>query len=117
MATVGPNRRHFDLNWQEKTKFRVDPGFYDAEVSLVMNLDAYKKLSPKQLTTCKSRCLFLEGENGIWATYTTDETARQAKAASRPFSFDAAQAKAFREKAYDIGWPVRSRPAPSMARK
>src|SRR3954462_4541127 len=22
----------FDLNWQEKTKFRVDPGFYNAEV-------------------------------------------------------------------------------------
>ena len=35
----------FDLNWQEKTKFRVDPGFYDAEVSLVMNLPAYKKLT------------------------------------------------------------------------
>ena len=29
----------FDLNWQEKTKFRVDPGFYNAEVSLIMNLD------------------------------------------------------------------------------
>src|SRR5205085_3051997 len=28
----------FDLNWQEKTKFRVDPGFYNAEVGLVMNL-------------------------------------------------------------------------------
>ncbi|RYF17280.1 MAG: C4-dicarboxylate ABC transporter substrate-binding protein, partial [Comamonadaceae bacterium] len=24
----------FDLNWHEKTKFRIDPGFYDAEVSL-----------------------------------------------------------------------------------
>ena len=28
----------FDFNWQEKTKYRVDPGFYDAEVSLLMNL-------------------------------------------------------------------------------
>ena len=35
----------FDLNWHEKTKFRIDPGFYDAEVSLIMNLPAYKKLS------------------------------------------------------------------------
>ena len=38
----------FDLNWHEKTKFRVDPGFYNAEVSLIMNLDTYKKLPPKQ---------------------------------------------------------------------
>ena len=36
----------FDLNWQEKTKYRVDPGFYDAEVAIIMNLDAYKKLTP-----------------------------------------------------------------------
>jgi TRAP-type C4-dicarboxylate transport system substrate-binding protein len=32
----------FDLNWQEKTKYRVDPGFYDAEVSIIMNLDTYR---------------------------------------------------------------------------
>jgi TRAP-type C4-dicarboxylate transport system substrate-binding protein len=38
----------FDLNWNEKTKFRVDPGFYDAEVSLVMNLPTYKKLTEVQ---------------------------------------------------------------------
>src|SRR5712664_4485290 len=36
----------FDLNWQEKTKFRVDPGFYNAEVSLVVNLDKWKSLPP-----------------------------------------------------------------------
>ncbi|HKQ28422.1 MAG TPA: TRAP transporter substrate-binding protein DctP, partial [Burkholderiales bacterium] len=27
----------FDLGWQEKTKFRVDPGFYTAEVSVLVN--------------------------------------------------------------------------------
>jgi len=31
--------------------------------------------------------------------------------------FDAAQAKAFREKAYDIAGPVRSRPAPEHGPK
>jgi TRAP-type C4-dicarboxylate transport system substrate-binding protein len=38
----------FDFNWHEKTKFRIDPGFYDAEVSLVMNLPAFKKLTDAQ---------------------------------------------------------------------
>ena len=37
----------FDLNWHEKTKYRIDPGFYDAEVSLIMNLPAYRKLSER----------------------------------------------------------------------
>ena len=27
----------FDLGWQEKTKYRVDPGFYTAEVSVLVN--------------------------------------------------------------------------------
>jgi len=39
----------FDLGWNEKTKFRVDPGFYNAEVSLVMNLDKWKGLKPALL--------------------------------------------------------------------
>jgi len=37
----------FDFNWHEKTKFRVDPGFYNAEVSLIINLDKYKGLPAK----------------------------------------------------------------------
>ena len=27
----------FDLGWHEKTKYRVDPGFYTAEVSILIN--------------------------------------------------------------------------------
>src|SRR6266404_5536239 len=38
----------FDLNWQEHTKFRVDPGFYNAEVSLIVNLDKWKALTQAQ---------------------------------------------------------------------
>src|SRR5919198_5523719 len=38
----------FDLNWHEKTKFRVDPGFYNTEVSLIGNLSAYQRLTPEQ---------------------------------------------------------------------
>ena len=59
----------FDLNWQEKTKFRVDPGFYDAEVALIMNLDAYKKLTPKQKAFLDKQALALEAMNGFWKTY------------------------------------------------
>ena len=32
----------FDQNWQQHTKYRVDPGFYDAEVSIIVNLDKWK---------------------------------------------------------------------------
>jgi len=63
----------FDLNWHEKTKFRVDPGFYDAEVSLIMNLPAYKRLSDAQRAYLNKQVLALEAENSFWVKYAADE--------------------------------------------
>ena len=94
----------FDLNWQEKTKFRVDPGFYDAEVSIIMNLDAYKKLTPKQKAFLDKQALALEAMNGFWTTTRKDETARQEKAGIQTIKFDAAGTKTYVDKAYDAGW-------------
>src|SRR5215210_7442917 len=53
----------FDLNWQEKTKFRVDPGFYNAEVGLVMNLDKYKGLPAKAREYLDREALAYERQN------------------------------------------------------
>ncbi len=38
----------FDLGWHEKTKYRVDPGFYSVEVSILVNKTAWDKLSDAQ---------------------------------------------------------------------
>jgi TRAP-type C4-dicarboxylate transport system substrate-binding protein len=105
----------FDLNWQEKTKFRVDPGFYDAEVSLVMNLPAYRRLSDAQRSYLQRQLLALEAENTFWARYTTEEIARQEKAGIQAIKFDAATAKAFHDKAYEVGWAGALKQSPEIA--
>jgi TRAP-type C4-dicarboxylate transport system substrate-binding protein len=105
----------FDLNWQEKTKYRIDPGFYDAEVSLTMNLPAYKKLTDAQRSYLQMQILALEAGNGFWAQYTTDEIARQEKAGIQAIQFDAATAKAFRDKAYDVAWASAMKQSPEIA--
>ena len=105
----------FDFNWHEKTKFRIDPGFYDAEVSLIMNLPAYKKLSDAQRNYLQKQLLALEAENTFWARYGAEETARQTKAGIQTISFDAATSKAFRDKAYDIGWAGATKQSPEVA--
>jgi TRAP-type C4-dicarboxylate transport system substrate-binding protein len=105
----------FDLNWQEKTKYRIDPGFYDAEVSLIMNLPAYRKLTEPQRAYLQKQLLALEAENTFWAKYTTDEVARQEKAGIQTIRFDAATSKAFRDKAYDIGWASAAKQSPEIA--
>jgi len=94
----------FDLNWQEKTKFRVDPGFYDAEVSIIVNLDRWKKLSQKQRDYLNRQALALEAENTFWAKFTEDEKKKQAAAGIQTIRFDGAQARQFVDKAYDAGW-------------
>ena len=106
----------FDFNWHEKTKFRIDPGFYDAEVSLIMNLPAYK-LSDAQRNYLQKQLLALESENTFWVKYGAEETARQAKAGIQTISFDAATSKAFKDKAYDIAWTSALKQSPEIAAK
>jgi len=94
----------FDLNWHEKTKFRVDPGFYNAEVGLIMNLDKYKSLTPAQREYLDRKALAYEGQNEFWKTYNQSETKRQADAGIQTIAFDAATSKAYVEKANEVGW-------------
>ncbi|MEI7737834.1 MAG: TRAP transporter substrate-binding protein DctP [Betaproteobacteria bacterium] len=107
----------FDLNWQEKTKYRVDPGFYDAEVSILMNLPVFKKLNDAQKTYLNKQLLALEAENTFWAKFTTEEIAKQAKVGIQTISFDAATSKSFKDKAYAVGWAAAQKQSPDVATK
>ena len=108
----------FDLNWQEKTKFRIDPGFYDAEVSIIMNLDKFKALTTAQRSFLQKQLLALEAQNpALWKKYAAEETARQEKAGIQTIKFDAAGTKAFVDKAYDAGWAAAYKANPEFAKK
>ena len=94
----------FDLNWQEKTKYRVDPGFYNAEVSVVMNLDAWHKLSAVQRAFFEQEAIALEARNEEWKAVNAAETVRQAKAGIQTIAFTGTAAKKFLQTAYEVGW-------------
>jgi TRAP-type C4-dicarboxylate transport system substrate-binding protein len=102
----------FDLNWQEKTKFRVDPGFYNAEVSLIMNLDKYKGLPAKARDYLNRQALGYEQQNDFWKSYNQNEAKRQAQAGIQTISFDAATSKAYVERAKEIGWAAAIKASP-----
>ena len=102
----------FDLNWQEKTKYRVDPGFYNAEVGLVMNLDKYKNLPAKARDFLDREALGYEQQNDFWKSYNQNEAKRQAEAGIQTITFDAATSKAYSEKAKEIGWAVAIKSSP-----
>jgi TRAP-type C4-dicarboxylate transport system substrate-binding protein len=94
----------FDLNWHEKTKYRVDPGFYNAEVSIVMNLDAWKKLGAAQRPYLQKQMLVYEAQNEEWKKDAEAETRRQAQAGIQTIAFDAATSRQYLERAYEVGW-------------
>jgi len=107
----------FDLNWHEKTKFRVDPGFYMAEVSVVMNLDAWKKLAPKQRDYLQKQMLAAEALNDDWKRDNEEETRRQAAAGIQTIKFDAATSKQYLDKAYEVGWASAIKASPEYGPK
>jgi len=94
----------FDLNWHEKTKYRVDPGFYNAEVSLVMNLDKWKALTAAQRDLLMKHVIALEAANDSWKKVNEDDIRRQKEAGIQTISFDPASAKQYYDKAYEVGW-------------
>lgn len=105
----------FDLNWHEKTKFRVDPGFYNAEVSIVMNLDAWKRLSEKQRDFILKQALALEEMNSTWKKINEEDTRRQAQAGIQTIKFDGPTGKAYLEKAYEVAWSGAMKQSPEHA--
>lgn len=51
----------FDLGWHERTKYRIDPPFYAVDVTVLVNLDKWKKLAPQQRKILNDAALWLEG--------------------------------------------------------
>ena len=94
----------FDANWQEKTKYRVDPGFYSAEVSLVMNLAKWKSLTQLQRDLLMRQMIAAEAENDAWKVLNDNDTKRQAQAGIQVITFDPATSRQFVEKAYNVAW-------------
>ncbi|MCL4182131.1 MAG: TRAP transporter substrate-binding protein DctP [Burkholderiaceae bacterium] len=107
----------FDLGWHEKTKYRVDPGFYNVEVSLVMNLDAWKRLTPPQREFLNRQVLAFEAQNDFWKSDNEAEAKRQAQAGIETITFDAAAAKRYLDKANEVGWASAIKASPENARK
>jgi len=95
----------FDLGWHEKTKYRVDPGFYTAEVSVLVNKTTWDKLTDAQrvvLTKAAER-----GEAEAISEFSAEnakDTKRQAEAGIQTIKFEGATAETYRAKAYQAGW-------------
>jgi TRAP-type transport system periplasmic protein len=108
----------FDLGWNEKTKYRVDPGFYSAEVSIMINKTSWDKLDDQQKAVLRKAADQGEAEAPAeFLALDARETERQAAGGIETISFDPAVAKDYVKKAYDAGWAGNIRQSPETAPK
>jgi TRAP-type transport system periplasmic protein len=95
----------FDLGWHEKTKYRVDPGFYTVEVSILVNKTTWDKLSDAQKAVLRKAAERGEAEAAAeFGAENAKDTKRQAEVGIQTIKFDGAVAEAYRAKAYQAGW-------------
>jgi TRAP-type C4-dicarboxylate transport system substrate-binding protein len=108
----------FDLGWNEKTKYRVDPGFYSAEVSVLVNKATWEKLTDAQKDVLRKAGAAGEAEAvAEFAAENDRETKRQAAAGIQTIKLDAAAAATYLAKAYQAGWDGVIRQSPESGPK
>ncbi|MFM7568336.1 MAG: TRAP transporter substrate-binding protein DctP [Betaproteobacteria bacterium] len=95
----------FDLGWHEKTKFRVDPGFYNIELGVVFSAKSWNALTPAQRGFLEKQAGWLEGLNAEMSTKGAPaEIKRQADSGIEVIRLPEAEAKKFLQLSLDAGW-------------
>jgi TRAP-type C4-dicarboxylate transport system substrate-binding protein len=108
----------FDLGWNEKTKYRVDPGFYTAEVSVLVNKATWDKLSDAQKDVLRKAGAAGEQEAPAeFAAENEKETKRQAAAGMQTITLNPGVAETYLAKAYQAGWDGIIRQSPETGPK
>ena len=107
----------FDLGWNEMTG-AIDPGFYTAEVSILVNKASWDKLDDQQKAVLKKAADQGEAEAPAdFAAANAKDTERQAAAGIETISFDPVVAKDYVKKAYEAGWAGEIRQSPEAGPK
>jgi len=108
----------FDLGWNERTKYRVDPGFYTAEVSILINKTAWDKLTDAQKAVLQKAAAEAEAEAvPEFTRENAADTERQQKAGIETIKFDDAGTKKYVDTAYQAGWAGVIRQSPEHGPK
>lgn len=91
--------------WQKLVKYRVDPGFYTAELSVLVNLDTWKKLTKAQQNVLEQAQIQLEDEFIKFRARTNEsEKKMQAAAGIKVIRLEGAALKKFMDTATRVGW-------------
>ncbi len=107
----------FDLSLQEHTKYRVEPGFYNTEVGVLVNLNSWKKLNDRQRAVLTNAAIWMENLNLANGKMWEEEKKRQTAAGIQPIVFPAAETAAYAKRATDTIWESINKRSPEHGPK
>ena len=111
-----PAQGIFDLGWNERTRFRVDPPFYRVEVNVIVNLPRWNGLRPEAREVLTRAAEWLEaGEAERSRTAIEADYARMREAGIRVIEFTGEARERWLRTAQDAGWEELARAAPAHA--
>lgn len=106
-----------DLGWQSVTKARVDPGFYQVDVNVLVNLKKWESLTEPQKAFMNKMAIWLESTNANNAQINTLEAKRQADAGMKVITLTGAEREKWIGTARKTGWEQVERLAPANAKR
>jgi TRAP-type C4-dicarboxylate transport system substrate-binding protein len=102
----------FDLGWEQVTRFRLDPGFYNVDVNVLVNLESWRRLSDRQRQILETAALWLEGLDAENVAIIEAERQRQGQANIQAVALPEADARRFLERANEVAWQSVIRQSP-----
>ena len=110
-----PIHQIFDFGWDKKTKYRLDPGFYTADLSILVNLDRWKGMMQRQRDLLSKHAQMHEADNVSWKEYNANDIRRQKESGIEVITFSPADNQRFLDKAYEVGWAEAIKRSPEHA--
>ena len=99
-----PSQGVLDLGWDAQTKYRLDPGFYQVDVNLLVNLDRWKALDDEQRALLERGAEWLEARNAENEALNEAERDAQAKAGIETLTLEGAEREKWERTASEAGW-------------
>jgi TRAP-type C4-dicarboxylate transport system substrate-binding protein len=93
-----------DLGWDEQTKYRVDPGFYQVDVNFLVNLDTWNGLSDEAKKVLEDAAAWTEERNAENIEINASEVEKQAEAGIETITFEGDMAETWLTTAQEAGW-------------
>lgn len=93
-----------DLGWHEQTAYRVDPGFYQVDVNILVNRDRWESLNDAQRDLLERGMAWLEARNEANIARNEAESQRQEEAGIQVIRLQGEAEQAWLEAAETAGW-------------